>query len=145
MPPVRRPPHEQPARVHRPRLAHRLRAAVRRPRRLARHPQHPKEKPTTPADELTTAADLLYPLTDAAQADLDTDDFWKCYDPATAWHDGFLNGMGGKAQTPPSHRPPLPLPKKSQLRTRILTGVLTRPSGPDLRAARTGNLSERGP
>jgi hypothetical protein len=50
----------------------------------------------TPADELTAAASLLQPLADAAQADLDADDFWKCYDPATAWRDGFLNGMGGK-------------------------------------------------
>ncbi|MFI6038035.1 IS701 family transposase [Streptomyces sp. NPDC051315] len=34
------------------------------------------------------------------------------------------------AQTPPSHRPPLPLPKKNQLRTRLMTGVLSlrRPS-----------------
>lgn len=31
----------------------------------------------------------------AALADLDNDDFWSCYDRATAWRDGFENGMGG--------------------------------------------------
>lgn len=49
----------------------------------------------TPADELTTAADTLAPLADAAQHDLETGDYWACYDPATAWHDGLTNGMGG--------------------------------------------------
>ena len=49
----------------------------------------------TPAEELTAAADRLAPLAEAAQHDLETDDFWACYDPATAWHDGLTNGMGG--------------------------------------------------
>lgn len=49
----------------------------------------------TPAEELAAAADLLQPLAEAAQADLDTADFWKCYTPATAWHDGLTNCMGG--------------------------------------------------
>lgn len=49
----------------------------------------------TPADELRTAADKLLPLAEAAQKDLETDDYWSCYDPATAWNDGFINGMGG--------------------------------------------------
>ncbi|RSS92482.1 hypothetical protein EF919_18280 [Streptomyces sp. WAC02707] len=49
----------------------------------------------TPADELRTAAQTLMDLADTAQADLDTDEFWKCYAPATAWRDGFVNGFGG--------------------------------------------------
>ncbi|WP_033024051.1 hypothetical protein, partial [Streptomyces capuensis] len=31
----------------------------------------------------------------AAQHELRTSDYWKGYDPATAWGDGFDNGMGG--------------------------------------------------
>ncbi|MCZ4602949.1 hypothetical protein O3S80_04010 [Streptomyces sp. Lzd4kr] len=50
---------------------------------------------TTPADELTSAADKLTPLAEAAQKDLETGDYWACYNPATAWHDGLTNGMGG--------------------------------------------------
>ena len=50
---------------------------------------------TNPADELTAAADKLTPLAEAAQRDLDTGDYWACYNPATAWHDGLTNGMGG--------------------------------------------------
>lgn len=49
----------------------------------------------TPADELTAAADRLDPLADAAQHDLDTDDYWSGYPKATAWWDGLTNGMGG--------------------------------------------------
>lgn len=48
-----------------------------------------------PAEELTAAADKLAPLADAAQKELDTGDYWTGYDPATAWHDGLTNGMGG--------------------------------------------------
>ena len=48
-----------------------------------------------PADELTAAADKLEPLAAAAQEDLDGGDYWMVYDPATAWHDGLTNGMGG--------------------------------------------------
>lgn len=44
---------------------------------------------------LKRAAQRLLDVADAAQEDLDTDSFWKCYDPATAWRDGFENGMGG--------------------------------------------------
>lgn len=51
--------------------------------------------PDTPADELRAAADKLTPLAEAAQHDLDTGDYWACYNPATAWHDGLTNGMGG--------------------------------------------------
>ncbi|MFD7705624.1 hypothetical protein [Streptomyces sp. NPDC059786] len=50
---------------------------------------------TTPADEIRAAADQLEPLADKAQADLENDDYWKCYDPNTAWWDGLTNGMGG--------------------------------------------------
>lgn len=50
---------------------------------------------TTPADELRAAADKLTPLAEAAQKDVQTGDYWACYDPATAWHDGLTNGMGG--------------------------------------------------
>lgn len=49
----------------------------------------------TPADELHTAADKLTPLAEAAQKDVQIGDYWACYDPATAWHDGLTNGMGG--------------------------------------------------
>ncbi|NUS83695.1 MAG: hypothetical protein HOY75_13350 [Streptomyces sp.] len=50
---------------------------------------------TSPAEQLTAAADKLAPLAEAAQKDLETDDYWACYDPATAWYDGLTNGMGG--------------------------------------------------
>lgn len=50
---------------------------------------------STPADELRAAAATLRPLAEAAQCDLETDDYWKCYDPATAWWNGLTNGMGG--------------------------------------------------
>jgi hypothetical protein len=49
----------------------------------------------TPADELRAAADTLRPLTEAAQQDLETADYWKPYTPARAWRDGFVNGFGG--------------------------------------------------
>ncbi|WP_369214418.1 hypothetical protein [Streptomyces flavofungini] len=49
----------------------------------------------TPAEEITAAADHLTPLAQAAQKDLDNDDYWQPYDPATAWQNGFANGMGG--------------------------------------------------
>ncbi|MGV9588211.1 hypothetical protein [Streptomyces tendae] len=48
-----------------------------------------------PTDELRAAAQTLMDLADIAQDDLDTDDFWKDYDKATAWRDGFANGFGG--------------------------------------------------
>ncbi|GHF07943.1 hypothetical protein GCM10014715_74810 [Streptomyces spiralis] len=60
----------------------------------------------TSAEELTAAADLLQPLAEAAQADLETADYWQCYDPATAWRDGFLNGMGGKCSDLVGHFTP---------------------------------------
>lgn len=50
---------------------------------------------TTAADELHAAARLLMGLADTAQGDLDTADYWKPYDKATAWRDGLTNGMGG--------------------------------------------------
>jgi hypothetical protein len=49
----------------------------------------------TPADEITAAADKLEPLAKSAQHDLETADYWKLYDPSTAWADGFINGFGG--------------------------------------------------
>lgn len=49
----------------------------------------------TPAETITAAADLLEPLADAAQHDLDTANYWKPYDKATAWRDGHINGFGG--------------------------------------------------
>ena len=51
--------------------------------------------PPGPALAVHEAAARIRRTAESAQADLDTDDFWKCYDPATAWRDGFLNGMGG--------------------------------------------------
>lgn len=50
---------------------------------------------STPADELRAAAQTLMDLADAAQEELDTGDYWKPYDKATAWRDGFANGFGG--------------------------------------------------
>ncbi|NUO42385.1 MAG: hypothetical protein HOV82_10135 [Streptomyces sp.] len=47
------------------------------------------------ADELRNAADKLRALATAAQKELDTGDYWACYDPAIAWRDGLTNGMGG--------------------------------------------------
>lgn len=49
----------------------------------------------TVADELTAAADVLESLARTAQTAVDTDDYWSCYDKATAWRDGLTNGMGG--------------------------------------------------
>jgi hypothetical protein len=49
----------------------------------------------TAAEELTTAADTLEALARDAQRELDHGDYWKCYEPARAWRDGFTNGMGG--------------------------------------------------
>jgi hypothetical protein len=51
--------------------------------------------PMRPADELLAAADTLARLAEAAQQDLETNTYWACYNPATAWHDGLTNGMGG--------------------------------------------------
>ncbi|MGW3144869.1 hypothetical protein ACWDG1_09340 [Streptomyces sp. NPDC001177] len=48
------------------------------------------------AAELTAAADTLESLARAAEHDLATNDFWTGYNPATAWRDGFVNGMGGE-------------------------------------------------
>ncbi|MFE9936356.1 hypothetical protein [Streptomyces hirsutus] len=50
---------------------------------------------TTPIDELRTAAQTLMDLADIAREDLDTGDYWKPYNSATAWRDGLTNGMGG--------------------------------------------------
>jgi hypothetical protein len=47
------------------------------------------------APELTAAADTLESLARAAEQDLATADYWKGYNPATAWRDGLTNGMGG--------------------------------------------------
>jgi hypothetical protein len=41
------------------------------------------------------AAAHIRSIAEAALADLDSDGFWSCYDRATAWRDGFENGMGG--------------------------------------------------
>jgi hypothetical protein len=49
----------------------------------------------TPAHELRTAAQTLMDLADVAQEDLDRNDYWACYDKATAWRDGLVNGFGG--------------------------------------------------
>lgn len=50
---------------------------------------------TSPADELTATADVLEALARKAQHDVATNDYWSGYNPATAWHDGLTNGMGG--------------------------------------------------
>lgn len=48
-----------------------------------------------PAAELRAAAQRLLDAAAAAQHDLETGNHWKPYPPATAWRDGFVNGMGG--------------------------------------------------
>lgn len=48
-----------------------------------------------PALVVHEAAARIRTLAEAALADLNGDDFWSCYDRATAWRDGFENGMGG--------------------------------------------------
>ncbi|MER8220931.1 hypothetical protein ABTZ58_10125 [Streptomyces sp. NPDC094143] len=47
------------------------------------------------AEELRAAAETLRPLAEAAQHELETGDYWKPYNPTTAWRDGLTNGMGG--------------------------------------------------
>ncbi|MGW8702882.1 hypothetical protein ACWGOK_39255 [Streptomyces eurythermus] len=49
----------------------------------------------TPADELRAAAETLDDLTEAAARDMKTNGYWACYQPDTAWRDGFANGFGG--------------------------------------------------
>ncbi|MGW5640307.1 hypothetical protein [Streptomyces sp. NPDC003832] len=51
--------------------------------------------PPSPALTVHQAAADLRRTAETALADLDNDDFWSCYDRATAWRDGFENGMGG--------------------------------------------------
>jgi hypothetical protein len=51
--------------------------------------------PPSPALAVHETADRIRTVAEAALRDLDTDDFWSCYDRATAWRDGFENGMGG--------------------------------------------------
>lgn len=52
--------------------------------------------PPGPALTLHEAAAKLRTAAQAALEDLRTDSFWSCYEPATAWRDGFVNGMGGE-------------------------------------------------
>lgn len=49
----------------------------------------------TPAVVIRQAAIRLREAAEPAAKDLETDSFWRCYDPATAWRDGFLNGFSG--------------------------------------------------
>ncbi|WP_030040175.1 hypothetical protein, partial [Streptomyces resistomycificus] len=51
--------------------------------------------PPSPALTVHQTAAHIRTIAEAALADLDHDDFWSCYDRATAWRDGFENGMGG--------------------------------------------------
>ncbi|UPZ27702.1 hypothetical protein MUK60_07620 [Streptomyces sp. LRE541] len=51
--------------------------------------------PASPALTVHQAAANLRHTAQAALADLNSDSFWSCYDRATAWRDGFENGMGG--------------------------------------------------
>lgn len=48
-----------------------------------------------PIEEIARAADTLDALMRTAMADLESDDYWKPYDPETAWRDGLVNGFGG--------------------------------------------------
>lgn len=49
----------------------------------------------SPTDELRAAAERLDDLAAAAETDMATNSYWACYDPATAWRDGLVNGFGG--------------------------------------------------
>ncbi|MFL5911233.1 MAG: hypothetical protein ACJ768_11755 [Gaiellaceae bacterium] len=51
--------------------------------------------PTTPAAELRAAAKLVGERAAAARQDMTDNPFWHCYDPASAWRDGLVNGFGG--------------------------------------------------
>jgi diadenosine tetraphosphate (Ap4A) HIT family hydrolase len=55
---------------------------------------------------LETAAHLLQDRARAAQHHMENDDYWKCYDPATAWADGYDNGFGGMTVPYVSMLPP---------------------------------------
>lgn len=50
-----------------------------------------------PSEALTVheAAATLRRTAKVAQQDLDIAEYWAFYDKATAWRDGFVNGMGG--------------------------------------------------
>ncbi|MCX5253573.1 hypothetical protein OOK27_05220 [Streptomyces canus] len=48
-----------------------------------------------PALTVHQAAARIRSVAEKALADLNSDDFWSGYDRATAWRDGFENGMGG--------------------------------------------------
>jgi hypothetical protein len=50
---------------------------------------------TTGAAELRAAAAKLFAAATAAQEDVDSNDYWSCYEAATAWRDGLVNGFGG--------------------------------------------------
>jgi hypothetical protein len=52
--------------------------------------------PPSEALRLHQAAATIRRTAEAAQHDLDTESFWTYYPKATAWRDGFANGMGGK-------------------------------------------------
>ena len=84
---------------------------------------------TTPADELCAAADKLGPLAAAAQQDLDRGDYWACYDPATAWHDGLTNGMGGPSGDLAGALPPVAV--RELVRWRRSAARDAREIGPD--------------
>lgn len=49
----------------------------------------------SPAAVLRAAAVRLRGAAEAAAKDLETNDFWRSYEPATAWRDGLVNGFGG--------------------------------------------------
>lgn len=51
----------------------------------------------TPAAELRAAAAKLFAAATAAQEDVASNDYWSCYEPATAWRDGLVGGFGGKS------------------------------------------------
>ena len=51
----------------------------------------------TRTDELRTAAARLFAAALAAQEDVNTNAYFACYDPATAYRDGLVNGFGGKS------------------------------------------------
>jgi hypothetical protein len=51
--------------------------------------------PPSPALTMHQAAAELRRLAETAQRDIDTSDYWTCYEPANRWRDGLVNGFGG--------------------------------------------------
>lgn len=52
---------------------------------------------TANCDAALRVSEVLARLAEAADLDVRSDEYYRCYDPATAYRDGMVNGMGGNA------------------------------------------------